>query len=83
MFKPKFPESLSRKPSVDCSLSQGLLIASQRERETMEKGAVASDSTRQALDDVDADYNFQVQDIVASESAADRQIAAADEIFQL
>ena len=49
----------------------------------MEKGAVASDSTRQALDDVDADYNFQVQDIVASESAADRQIAAADEVFQL
>jgi hypothetical protein len=49
----------------------------------MENGADASDSMRQALDAIDADHNFQVQDIVAIESAADIQIAAADEVFQL
>ena len=40
----------------------------------MENGADASDAMRQALDDIDADHNFQVQDIVASESAAARRL---------
>ena len=49
----------------------------------MEKGAEASNSTRQALDHIDVDHNFQIQDVVARERDADRQIAVADEVFLL